>query len=414
MSPCAHQNVHCLNGYELVRKYRCNDCAAVMMCACDEEIGRKHLAHQLEHARELDTQLTIPVTEGFVANVCEACRAQPLTAYPKAAIHGHTSKLRRYYWREIAFEKMKRFDTWSKANGSSPPNSPEAAAARKQIEQDVLADIKRLHATAPKYGYATEKDADIIKKYAVAQIDLKATYTKDPGGAGAIILGSNGPCAVEDFVSDHYRALGYDVMPLESIPFHVVFGVFMWLLLQDPADPLLRLESFGDRKAFEEGRPGDMIWFHRSPDFGTKGYAKRRAQEITQHLSPYWTADGVLRDLFDYWLKPSETLRQYLWAHRDVDVERARKLIDIIPPASVIEILQYLVADYWHHYLGWPDLLVYRPGEFFLAEVKASGDKFSDEQKVWVAANHERLKLPFKLVKVHKVGMAARLPSAAA
>jgi hypothetical protein len=56
-------------------------------------------------------------------------------------------------------------------------------------------------------------------------------------------------------------------------------------------------------------------------------------------------------------------------------------------------------------YLGWPDLLVWRQNEFFLAEVKASGDKLSDEQKVWIRANYERLMLPFELIKVHKTGM---------
>ena len=93
-------------------------------------------------------------------------------------------------------------------------------------------------------------------------------------------------------------------------------------------------------------------------------------------------------------------------------MERARKLIDIMPFPNIVAILRYLVEEYWHHYLGWPDLLVYRQDEFFLAEVKASGDKLSDEQKVWIRANHERLNLPFKLIKVHKTGMV-KAPAAA-
>jgi hypothetical protein len=412
MSKCLHQNVHCLNGYELIRKYRCADCGTVMMCACDEEVGRKHLPHQLSEGRELDTQVRVPVTEGFVANVCEACRSQPLTAYPKAKIHGATSKLRRYYWREISFEEMRRLDTWSRNNGSPPEGSPETIEARKKIEKEVLADIKNLHETAPKYVYATEKDADVLKKYSVDQLDLKATYTKDPAGQGAIILGHNGPCTVEEFVSDHYRALGYDTMRLESIPFHVLFGVYMWLVIQDSSDPLVRIEGFGGRIAYEKGQPGEIIWFHRPQDFGTKGYAKRRADKIEDHFSWISCEESDLHWLFDYWLEPSAKLRQYLWAHKDSDVERARKLMEIIPPADIVTILRHLVEDYWHHYLGWPDLLVYRQQEFFLAEVKASGDKLSDEQKVWIRANHERLKLPFKLIKVHKTGMV-EAPAAA-
>lgn len=290
----------------------------------------------------------------------------------------------------------------------------QLAEARKQIEKDVLADMKRLHETNPKYVYSTENDADFIKKHSVEQVDLKATYTKDPTGQRAIILDNNGRCTVDDFVSDLYRAQGYEVMHLESVPFHVLFGVFMWLVIQDPTDPLIRIEGFGDRKAFEERQPSEIVWFHRSPDFGTKGYATRRAKEINEHLSPFWIEDGVMQGLFDYWLGPSEKLRQYLWAHRDTDVQRARLVIDIIPPSSIVNILRYLIADYWHHYLGWPDLLVYRRNEFFLAEVKASGDKLSDEQKVWIEGNQRELRLPFKLVKVHKLGIAAIRPDAVA
>ena len=81
-----------------------------MMCACDEDIGRKFLAHQLGRGVELHTQQRVPVTAGFQPNVCEGCRGLPLTPHPKAAIHGRTSKIQRYYWRELAFETMKRFD----------------------------------------------------------------------------------------------------------------------------------------------------------------------------------------------------------------------------------------------------------------------------------------------------------------
>jgi hypothetical protein len=46
--------------------------------------------------------------------------------------------------------------------------------------------------------------------------------------------------------------------------------------------------------------------------------------------------------------------------------------------------------------------LIHRPGELFFAEVKASGNRLSDEQRRWIRANHDTLKLPFKLIKVHK------------
>lgn len=85
--------------------------------------------------------------------------------------------------------------------------------------------------------------------------------------------------------------------------------------------------------------------------------------------------------LFDYWLEPSINFREYLWAHREADVLCARPLIEVLPAEIIVRILRYLVGDYWRRYTGWPDLLVYKESDFFFAEVKASKDKLSAEQK---------------------------------
>jgi hypothetical protein len=323
----------------------------------------------------------------------------PITPYPRSATHGATTKLRRYYWREIYFEEMKRFDAWNETRGLSCESS-EAIERMKLIEADVLDYMKHLHATSPKYVYKTETDADFMRAHAVEQIDLKASYTKDPLGKKAIIVGANGPCTVEEFVSEYYNSLGYETMRLESVPFHVLFGTFMWLVIQDATDPLVRIVGFADRNAPESGKP---IWSHLPDDFGTSGYGTRRAAAIAEHFSLVPPDRDELHWLFDYWLSSSEHLRGYLWAFRQGDVERAKRLLDILSPTDVINILNYLVQDYWNHYLGWPDLIIYREDEFFLAEVKSSGDKLSDEQKVWIASNQEQLKLPFKLIKVQKI-----------
>ena len=83
----------------------------------------------------------------------------------------------------------------------------------------------------------------------------------------------------------------------------------------------------------------------------------------------YTTAE--LLELFDDWLAPSVGLRQYLWGHRQESIETARKLIELIPPVMLKTVLGYLVLNYWEHRSGWPDLLVYRANQWFLAEVKS-------------------------------------------
>ena len=153
-----------------------------------------------------------------------------------------------------------------------------------------------------------------------------------------------------------------------------------------------------DTKAAKKGQ---LIWSLKPSDFGTTAYGNRRRDAIDRHFSKI-LYDADLECLFNLWLPPSEVLRQYLWAHKPSDIERAKRLLALIPKEKLLLILRYLVDDYWKHYLGWPDIFVYRQDEYFFAEIKSSGDRLSDEQKRWIRDNHASLKLPFKLVKIRK------------
>ena len=148
------------------------------------------------------------------------------------------------------------------------------------------------------------------------------------------------------------------------------------------------------------------MWFDLPEDFGSLGYGDRRKDAIDEHLSSKMFDRDNLLWLFDYWIVHSFALRNYLWAHREKDVATARRLVEVLPPTTIVEILRYLAENYWGRYVGWPDLFVWKPGLFFLAEVKGSGDKLSEEQKRWVGDNAERLRLPFKLVKLHRAAVA--------
>ena len=105
-NPCLHAEVICLNEYEIIRKYRCTACREIMMCACDERHGRQFLPHQLHEGVDYETKERIPVTLGFQTSICRECRGLPLIPAPKAAIYGHTSKIKRFYWRELHFREF--------------------------------------------------------------------------------------------------------------------------------------------------------------------------------------------------------------------------------------------------------------------------------------------------------------------
>lgn len=402
-STCAHGNLRCLNQQELIRKYRCTDCGEVMMCACDEAFGRRFLAYQLEEGVELETQERVPVTLGFQPATCDGCRGRPPRPAPMAAIHGRTTKIKRFYWRELFFVATERMADWESANPNS--STEEHAAARRQIERDALNETKAQHASAPIYDMREPSQSEILTRCQVAVETFRPRYADAPE-KGLVVVLDGVIVSPEAFVARHFEALGWSMLPLESVPLHALFGVMMWLLIEHPSDPKSRIVSFGSRTAFEAHEPGEPIWMHLPEDFGTLGYGQRRKDAIDEHFA-FFMPDGhpdrgTLLDLFDYWRGPSERLRQYLWAHREPDVDRARRLIEILQPTTIHAILRYLIDGYWDRYLGWPDLLLHRGDEFMLVEVKSSSDKLSADQMRWIVDNHDLLKLPFQIAKLHR------------
>lgn len=374
------------------------------MCACDEPFGQRFLAHQLTEGCELETQLRVPVTIGFQANICNGCRGLPLEPAPAAAIPGRTSKIKRFYWRELFFRETEAVANWEAEHPDA--SIEEAKAAHENIRREVLDEIKQLHASTPLYDMSEPSPADVLARCEVPIDSFYPDYVPAPE-RGAVVLLDGDVVSPETFVARHYEKLGWSTLELESRPLHALFGVMMWLLIQDGADPLNRMVSFGSRTAFEAGVSGDMIWTLLPDDFGTAGFGRRRKEAIDEHFEFSFKPDGAadrgeLLWLFDYWRFHSEQLRQYLWAHRDEDVDRARQLIEILPPETILTILRYLVEDYWGHYLGWPDLLIWRGDEFLFIEVKSSSDRLSGDQMRWIVDNFEQLSLPFRVAKLHR------------
>lgn len=373
------------------------------MCACDEARGNKFLPHQLSQGTTLDTQQRVPVTLGFAHKICNECRGLPADTYPKAAIHGSTSKIKRYYWRELAFREQ---DLFEQLGGNPERYLYEMGESESDLyaraKNQALADIKSLHETTQKYVYGEESSESVINTFNVRLRNEKAEYVQD--GEKKVKIRYDGELlTVEKYAECLYRAEGYNVFTLESMPFHVLFAVFTSLLIQDSSDPNVRICSFGERSAYEADGSKVPIWTQLPSDFGTPSYALRRAKSIESHFEMIHPDTDDLLWLFDFWLPHSEGLRQYLWAHREEHVIKARRLIEILEPNAIIGVIRYLLTDYWGRYLGWPDLLAYSPSGVLFVEVKSSKDKLSDEQKGWIKGNSAELGFPFEIFKVHRI-----------
>lgn len=400
---CDHSSVKCVNQYELIRKYQCDFCGHVMMCSCEEEFARKYLPHQITFGTDYSSKEQVLVTLGFQTGICNACKGLPLETHPMAEIHGRTTKISRYYWREIAFATIEKFAEWAGSSGFA--NWTDALLDNqekyKSIERNCIVEIQQQHDTNPLYSYSNLSQAEVIERYGIEVIDVDGTYIQTHE-RGVRLWEENSVLTPETFAEKYFSNRGYNVIFTESRPFHVLFGVFFWMLIQDPSDPKNRIVAFGNRFSFDKGEDGETVYTFLPEDFGSEGYFRRRETAIDEHMSMIRQNQHDLLGLFDYWLQPSNELRQYLWAHHEDDLAKARQIVEVLPEAVVVNILRYLIESYWQRYLGWPDLLLFKNGEILFVEVKSSKDKLKDDQKSWIKDNYEFLHLPFKILKIHK------------
>lgn len=398
---CVHSDITSINQYELIRKYQCSECNAVMMCNCDEEIGRKFLPHQLARGTSYKSKEEIYVTHGFQHNVCSECRGLSADCYPVASIFGRTSNIKRYYWRELAFKKYEIYEQLG-GDPSAYFYEREESEIIQAAKSNALEAIKALHAENPKYEYIKESNEAFLKRLDVPLRQVEGNFVRG-SSTKAQIQYQDELLSVEQYASRIYQNKGYKVLELESIPIHALFGVFAWVLIEDPDDPKIQLSGFGERSAYELDGSKNMIWAPLPSDFGADEYGERRAKAIERHFSDFGESKEDLLWLFDYWVPYSEGLRQYLWAHRQETVQRARKLVEVLEPDTIIQILKYLLNGYWRRYLGWPDLLVYNSESYLFVEVKLSKDKLSEDQRRWIEDNQAHLKLPYEILKVNRV-----------
>ncbi len=171
---------------------------------------------------------------------------------------------------------MELIAEWTNTEDSPSRSSDgtETESLRRRAEEQALKEMKTLHASTPKYRFDDKSQVEVIQECDVDVIDLKAIYLRDAPGKKVQIFDEDKLVFAEEFASRYIQRLGYSVFATESRPFHVMFGVFMWILVQDPADPLNRMVEFGNRQDFDEGRESSPIRTLLPADFGTLGYGE--------------------------------------------------------------------------------------------------------------------------------------------
>jgi hypothetical protein len=417
---CKHGNLVLLSPWEIIRKYKCTDCSTVLTCACDADFAAIIVPHQALRGRDQHTHDEVVVTHPLTPGVCPECRGKVPPAYPRAAHRGAASLLRRYYWREIQRASELEFLEWCRAEQLplfSDDGRPLFFYLRRdhkdkyqEIESVVAERIRLAHEQSPKYDFIRPSDADVIQACDVTVESVQACYVANGAGPALVLpLDVDDPSQavrVEEFVTRRLQAQGREVMFCESRPFQALYGSLMWMWVQSPGDPRLRLAGFGGRDGVGADEHG-LIWTLLPHDFGTAAHARRRRQALESHLDMVPGDTAEMLWAYDYWQEPSRPLRQYLWAYTDEDQQRARTLTEVLGAERVKAIMRYLAESYWERYLGWPDLVSWQPSpdgpqDVDFIEVKSSKDKLSDDQRSWIQGNLDHLGLPFRIVKLHR------------
>lgn len=279
------------------------------MCSCDREVGERFLPYQLSRGTILETQARVPVTLGFVDRVCRECRGLAAESHPMAAIPGRTSKIKRFYWREIMFLTFKRFAERAEEAGLDlkSAHSQDAVDLRAEVQREVIEQIKQLHASNPKYDFSELSQSEVLSKYAVEVVRLDASFAPKTQAKGVGIFDDGEIVSAEEFIARKFRQEDWEVVFCESRPFHVLFAVYMWLVIHDPNDSLREMRGFAAKIDHPEYSvtKGNPLWTLHTPDFGTRGYGERRSEAIHQHLDALPQDRGELPWLFDYWIDGS-------------------------------------------------------------------------------------------------------------
>src|SRR2546423_13547553 len=106
---CGHPKLELLSPWELIRKYTCATCHGVLTCSCDTLLATRVLPHQAMQGTDSYSAARVAVTHPLTPNACDACRGLQSKPFPRAERRGATTKIHRYYWRELWTEAHLRF-----------------------------------------------------------------------------------------------------------------------------------------------------------------------------------------------------------------------------------------------------------------------------------------------------------------
>lgn len=405
---CEHKRVRCLNHYETFRKYLCEDCGRIFICACERELALAFLPHQVNFGTEYGTRKRYPVA-GFAPRICAECRGELEEPHPRAAIYGQKGKVERFYWREISNSYYGYVRNWLREADAQVRDILEFERRFPEEANRLKKKAKRywqtVHRQSPKYDIKERTEAEFLDATSVQVREIEAEYTqvdRDGQKVGKWIDASGNLTGAEGIATQYYKSKGYRVLPCERTFVSVWVATFLADVIQDTDDPRVRVVYRQSTRGWTSRSGGTrLIAINLPEDFGSADYYIRRREALEEAIGGMRVARD-LESLFDQLLKASESLRDYLWVNDDAAVARTRLALSVIPNEMVIASVQWAIQDFWHRQPGWPDLFLYKGQEYLFSEVKSPHDKLSREQMNWFQWAVEDVGIPCEVCRVKR------------
>ncbi len=210
---CLHDHVQCLNHYEYFRKYRCDDCGAVVMCECERKLVLTFLPHQVHFTSEYGSRRRVRV-DGLAPSTCAECRGVAEEAHSLAEIWGQKGKVERFYWREIFkthCELLLEHYGPDFHFSNIVERDPEFPEVSKRLNKKARKYGQELHERSPKYNVKEITEAEFLAEVPVPVRTIEGDYIqieKQDQKIGKWLNRAAELVSVEDLVTEYYHSQG--------------------------------------------------------------------------------------------------------------------------------------------------------------------------------------------------------------
>lgn len=400
---CKHGKVEIVNWYELVPKYRCLECGAILICECERTRSARLLPHQTRQAGGPGFR-RVPVDE-FGLNICHHCRGKVLPPAPRAKLPGQKGKVQRFYWREINRTYYEKVAAWLDECDLDldllefQKQHPKEAAL---LKKESLCYWQEVHQKDPLYNTKERDQQTFLEGTPIPILEITAPYEVviAPNGhrLGRFRLEEGDLVSVEGYARHYYKKEGWQPHDCERRLIATLCAVYMSPVYQDPTDErLMTGYRASTHPASREGNP-HVIAVSMPDDFGQPSNFQRRHRAYEKRLKELVNVTDPMKE-FDRLIGFSAPIRDYLEVH-ETEINLARIALFVIPFPVVRSMLEWAIQHFWSRQHGWPDLLLVRDGAYKFAEVKSQNDRLSQEQMQWFSWATLEAQIPCEVLMV--------------